>query len=145
MPPINSPLRQLSLLDLEAKRRKYPNVPAFGVPATKFSDKTANDLTKSVMRAIELFGGYAVRVQSQGQYDPRTREWRKGTTRQGTADIHAVIDGKHFSIEVKKGKDRLSQAQRKTADLVRGAGGTYLTVRDFDTFWLWLQETKTGK
>lgn len=137
-----SALKQLTILDLEAKRRKHPNVPEFAVPATKFSDKTANELTKSVIRAIELLGGYATRIQSQGQFDPRTKQWRKGTTRTGTADIHAVIGGAHVSIEIKAGRDRLSQAQRKTAELIQQAGGTYLVVSSFEVFWNWLQGQK---
>ena len=130
-----SPLKYLAHLELTDKRKRHPTVPYLVKP--KFSVKDANSLTKTVMRCLELHGCYVTRVQSQGQFNANTGKWQHGTTRRGTADIHAVINGQHVSLEIKWGKDRLSADQKKTAESVQAAGGLYVVVRDYDTFWTW--------
>ncbi|GAA4470451.1 hypothetical protein GCM10023189_59060 [Nibrella saemangeumensis] len=134
---MNQYLQELIRLDLEAKRLKCPNVPAFAIKPTKYSDKTANDLTRAIIRCIELYGGYAVRVQTQGQFNEKLGRWTKGTTKTGTADIHGIYNGQHLSIEVKIGRDRQSEAQRRTADQVSRSGGLYFIAKDFESFWQW--------
>lgn len=130
-------LQHLSDLDWQDKRRRYKSVPDFAIPRRRFSDKTANDLTKAIIRYVDLMGGYATRIQSQGQYNDRLKRWTKGTTRKGTADIHAVVNGLHLSIEVKIGRDRMSQAQRQTAEQISRAGGRYFVAGDFQSFYNW--------
>ena len=137
--PNLSPLKILTALDLAAKRLKHPGVNPKYVPKTKFEDKTANGLTKCVTRCIELHGGYATRIQSQGQYNEHLGRWTKGTTRKGTADIHAVVSGHHLSIEIKIGNDRISTDQRKTASQIEQAGGCYYVARSYESFWTWFQ------
>ena len=106
-------LQELSRLSLEAKKAKFPNVPPHGLVVPKFSDKTSSELTKSIVEYFRLMGGYATRINTQGQY----REglgWTKGTTALGTADIHACLHGIYYSIEVKIGADQQSEHQFKT-------------------------------
>jgi hypothetical protein len=133
-----SPLKYLSQLELFDKKRRHPTVPYLVKP--KFSVKDANSLTKAVTRCLELHGCYVTRVQSQGQYNANTGRWQHGTTRKGTADLHAVINGQHVSIEIKWKKDRLSADQKQTAESVKAAGGMYVVVREYETFWIWLCE-----
>ncbi|WP_288428935.1 hypothetical protein [uncultured Spirosoma sp.] len=132
-------LQELVEMDLEFKRQKHPGVPPKYVPKTKFEDKTANGLTKCITRCVELHGGYATRIQSQGQYNEQLGRWTKGTTRKGTADIHAVYNGRHLSVEVKIGKDRMSDAQRRTARQVEQAGGIYYAASTYEGFWNWFR------
>jgi hypothetical protein len=40
-------------------------------------------------------------------------QWTKGTSTAGSADISATIKGRSVKIEVKIGKDRQSEAQKK--------------------------------
>jgi Holliday junction resolvase len=61
----------------------------------------------------------------------------KGTTKRGTADIHAVIGGRHVSIEVKAGRDRMSDAQHKTKAAIESCGGVYYIACDFASFTEW--------
>lgn len=136
--PDLSPLKYLAVLELANKRTKYPTVPEAYLVKPKFTVKDANSLTKVVIRCLELHSCYVTRVQSQGQYNAHSGQWQHGTTRKGTADLHAVINGQHCSIEIKWGKDRLSADQKKTAESVQAAGGVYIVVRDYDTFWNWL-------
>ncbi len=141
-----------------AKRASRPTVPLHALPKSKFSDATANELTRrsasrAVIRCIQLQGGYArsgvpVRVNTQGQYSEKLGKWTTGTTRRGTADVHAVAFGLHLSIEVKIGRDRLSDEQRATAEDVERAGGRYFVARDFASFYAWfsaLSQTEGGE
>jgi len=44
------------------------------------------------------------------------------------------MDGRHISIEIKIGHDKLRPAQEKVKAEVEAAGGRYLVVRSFDDF-----------
>ena len=85
--------------------------------------------------------GYAVRVNTQGQYHADTGKWTKGQTTKGTSDIHACFAGRHLSIEIKTGRDVLSDAQKETQRKVEEAGGIYLVASDFDSFLTWWKQT----
>src|SRR5665647_1008794 len=65
----------------------------------KYSDKTANQLTNSIIAYITFKGGYANRINSQGQVrKERVKlafgnfrdniKYTPGTTNKGTGDIH---------------------------------------------------------
>ncbi|MDB5243081.1 MAG: hypothetical protein JWP57_3706 [Spirosoma sp.] len=135
-----TPRQRLVELEMADKRRRYPTVPESYLVKPKFPLKDTNSLTKAVLRCLELHGCYVTRIQSQGQFNDQTGHWQRGTTRKGTADLHAVINGRHVSIEIKWGKDRLSADQKKTAESVKAAGGVYLVVSNYDTFWCWFEQ-----
>jgi hypothetical protein len=135
-------INELSRLALEGKRERFPNVPAYGIVIPKYSDKDANGLTKCIIEYFRLHGGYAVRINTQGQYNEKLGKWTKSTTKLGTADIHACLNGIHISIEVKIGKDTLSEYQVKTQDQVKAAGGRYFVAKDFQSFWEWVNQRK---
>ena len=65
--------------------------------------------------------------------------WIKTNSRRGSADIHAIIEGKAVMIEVKVGKDRMSDKQKEYAESVRRAGGEYLIIHSFDDFYNYLK------
>ncbi|GAB3949544.1 hypothetical protein GCM10028805_25960 [Spirosoma harenae] len=130
-------LQHLANLEMAEKRRTHPNVPEYGRVKSKFNVKDANSLTQTVKRCLELHGCYVTRVQSQGQWHEALGRFTHSTTRRGTADLHAIVEGKHVSIEIKWGKDRLSADQKRTAQQVQAAGGVYLVVKDYETFWAW--------
>jgi len=62
------------------------------------------------------------------------KKWIPSATRKGTADIHGIYNGKHLSIEVKIGRDIMSQAQHKEMARIRKAGGYYFVVTSPDDF-----------
>jgi hypothetical protein len=130
-------LLQLSEMDFEAKARKYPSVPSHCLPRTKFTDKTANGLTKAVLQFLALKGHYASRIQSQGQYNEKLGRWTSSTVRRGIGDIMAVINGRSIMIEIKVGRDIQSEHQKKTQGEVEASGGVYLIVRSFSEFMDW--------
>ncbi len=59
------------------------------------------------------------------------------TTKRGTADIHCVINGKHVSIEIKIGKDRMSEHQVKEQQRITSAGGIYIVIHTIEEFFQW--------
>ena len=64
-------------------------------------------------------------------------KWIPGTSTRGSADISATIQGRSVKIEIKFGKDRQSEAQRKYAREVEAAGGIYYVCKDFTSFVEW--------
>lgn len=95
------------------------------------------DLTKTIIKYLSARGQYAVRINVSGIWDAKQQQWRKSTTERGTADIHACINGKHVSIEVKTGADRMSDQQDKVREKVEHSGGIYLVVSEFVDFHTW--------
>ena len=147
--PNKTTLINLALADLKLK---YPTVPDHCIPAPKYSDKTSNGLTKCIKDFLNLSGYQAERISSMGRMlDKReivedclgrkkqigSIQYIKGTSTNGTADISATIKGKSVKIEVKIGKDRMSQDQMRYRDAIIRAGGIYFVATDFDMFVEW--------
>lgn len=136
LPPALCHLNQLADA---AKAAKHPNFPDNARVKSRYSDDSANALTTAILACIELHGGYAVRINTQGQYNEKLGRRTFSTTRKGTADIHGCLSGRHLSIEVKFQGDTLSEEQKSTASDVERAGGLYFVARDYEAFWHWFQ------
>lgn len=128
----------LKEMKLAADTAKYPSIPDYAIVTRKYNDGNANGLTRCILDFIKLKGGYSVRVNTQGQM--RGGKWTKGTTTPGTPDISAIVNGKAISVEIKVGRDTLSEAQIKQAELIQAAGGLYYVARDFEGFYKWFGE-----
>ena len=139
-------LTNLAMQDLKIK---YPSFPEHAIPQPKYSDTTANGLTKCVIDFLNLSGHQAERISSMGRMiDKRKKStdvlgrertigsltYIKGTSTNGTADISSIINGKSVKIEIKIGKDRQSEAQKKYQQATEKAGGIYLITKSFDEF-----------
>jgi hypothetical protein len=127
-------LKELSELTQMDKANRYPSVPSYALPKSKHSDSTANGLTKAIISWLELNGCWATRVSSAGRYIAQQGKFIPSTTKRGTADIHAVIAGRHVSIEVKIGRDKMSEDQHKVKAAIEKAGGLYYVAHSFDEF-----------
>ena len=140
-----------SKLYYESEITKYPSFKGKEhlLPPPKFNDTTANGLTKTIIKFIQMIGGQAERVSSMGRMiDNRkvstdvlgrqrtigTMKYIPGTSTNGTADISAIYKGISFKIEVKIGADRQSEAQKKYQKDVERAGAVYIIAKDFDNF-----------
>jgi hypothetical protein len=140
--------QRLNDLQLEYKREKYPTIPVDYLTLTKFEDKTANGLTKAITSFIKFNGYQAERINTMGVAREKKRTdgkvigvtWTKSTSTKGSADISATIRGRSVKIEVKVGKDRQSEAQKKYQESIERAGGVYIIARDFDSFVEWFDE-----
>ena len=140
-------LKELSIRDWEY-RCSLTKMDANYVVKNKFNDDTANSLTKSVMRHIELIGGQAERISNTGRYIDESRivtdvlgnrkkigtgKYIKGTGTNGTADISATFKGKSIKIEIKM-KDKQSEAQKEYQQAIERAGGIYFICHTFDEY-----------
>lgn len=136
-PPYRKPqsVKQLEELNHQARRVKHPNMP--NLDYQKFSDQKANDLTKAIVKYIELRGGFSSRINNTGSYRPELGRFIKSTSKRGLADVMGTYKCKSLNIEVKIGKDRMSEDQIKVQGAVERSGGLYFIARDFTTFKTW--------
>jgi len=149
----------LKALELEDLRLKYPSMDERYIPFTKWSDNSANALTKCVIAYITFMGGQAERISSQGQYREGAKiqvgtgelahhrqlpgKWTPGQSTKGTADISSTIRGRSVKIEIKQ-KDKQSDVQKQYQAAIERAGGVYIIVRSFDEFVEWYSNFTQG-
>jgi len=121
-------------------------------------------LTRCIIDWITFNGGQAERINTMGRRIDNTKivkdvlgftrvvgsvSWQKGTGTKGSADISATIPmvvnnmkvGVSVKIEVKYGKDRQSEDQKKYEHSINEAGGIYVIARNIDEFIEWYDET----
>ena len=116
-----------------------------------YTDKTANGLTRMVMDWIKFNKGQSERINVTGRFinakiitdvvgfkrQIGNDKWIKGSGTKGSADISATIKGKSIKIEVKIGRDKMSEDQVKYQEAIEKAGGIYYIAKDFDSFYEW--------
>ena len=139
----------------EYTKTKAPSLPDHAVVVRRYSDKTANGLTKCILDWLRFHGHQAERISNTGRVIDRRRklqdvvgitrlvgslEWVPGTGTKGTADVSATINGRSVKIEVKVGKDRQSPSQKRYQQKVEDAGGFYMIARRFDEFMEWYEQ-----
>lgn len=140
--------QRLEALKLANDIERHPSFPEAYFVKKKWDDKTANGLTKAITSFIQFNGYQAERINTMGVARENKRTdgkvigvtWTKGTTTSGSADISATIRGRSVKIEVKVGKDRQSDAQKRYQESIERAGGVYLIARDFDSFVEWFDK-----
>lgn len=139
-----------TLTELEYQGRyRGKTIPEYARTKKKYADKKANGLTKCIVDWIRLNGGHAERVNVHGRPIDRTKvitnclgqsqrigsiDWIQAGGTKGSADIHGVINGKAVLIEVKIGRDKLSQEQKNYRHKVTQAGAFYFIAQSFDQF-----------
>ena len=137
------------LHELKVKRyaETHPNYPPDYIPKTMYKDSTANGLTRAICDYINYNGYQAERINTMGTAREKKTTagkvigvtWTKGTSTAGSADISATIKGRSVKIEVKIGKDRQSEAQKRYQENIEKAGGIYIIAKDFDSFVEWYE------
>lgn len=148
-------VKELERIANEAARIKNPNTPVEWLAPRKFSDKTANGLTKCIIHFIRFKGYQAERINTTGRMIGkqhsftdvvgRTRfvgegaKWIPTTGTKGSADISATIRGRSVKIEVKI-LDRQSEYQKKYQRDIERAGGVYIIARTFEQFLNWFNQ-----
>ena len=146
------PLDILKQLKLNESIKKRPNVPLYALEAAlpKYTDKTANGLTRCILDFLELCDYQVERINTMGRpIDNRkqvtdvigrtktigTMTWGKSTATKGSSDISATIEGLSVKIEVKIGKDRQSEYQKIYQANIEKAKGQYWIVKNFADFY----------
>lgn len=130
----------------------------FGKVLTRYNPNSTNGLTKCIEDYINLLGGLAERTGNQGTakvnkvklasgYDKIVSvDYIPSQGRKGTADIHGSFKpkgmrfGVALAIEVKYGKDRMSEAQKKYKKDFEDAGGVYIIAKNFEDFFIEFNE-----
>jgi len=125
-------VKELERLHFERKKAKRPDLPCH--VKTLFRDDSANGLTKCIVAWLELHGYFAGRVNTTGTYSRRLGKYIYSGSRKGMSDITGVIDGRHVSIEVKFGRDRMRPEQLRVKREIEQAGGYYIVASTFDNF-----------
>ena len=137
---------RLKALELASLSAKYPNN-AY-IPLSNWKDDSANGLTQCITAFLNFSGWQAERINTMGVYregkkiqvGENTRQlkgkWTPSTSTKGSADISATIFGRSVKIEVKYGKDKQSEVQKRYQESIEQAGGTYYIAKDFDNFLL---------
>jgi hypothetical protein len=93
-----------------------------------------NDLTEAVKRYLILRGIFCWRNNTVGVYDPVRKVYRlnKGQLR-GVADILGIMpDGTFIAVEIKTGRDRLSEYQIAYREEVRNHNAIYIEAHTID-------------
>jgi hypothetical protein len=135
-------------LKLQRYAITHPNFPPDYIPKTMYKDSTANGLTRAICDFINYQGYQAERINTMGTAREKKTTagkvigvtWTKGTSTAGSADISATIKGRSVKIEVKIGKDRQSEAQKRYQENIEKAGGIYIIAKDFDSFVEWYNQ-----
>jgi hypothetical protein len=140
-------LNKHRLHELEEKYMsyRYPSAPGHIIPFTKYSDATANGLTRCITDFLNHSKHQAERINTMGVFRQSYRtdgtktagQWTKGTGTPGSADISATIYGRSVKIEVKIGKDKQSSVQKEYQLMIEAAGGIYIISKTFDDFVEW--------
>ena len=136
----NPLLKRMKLDNLKQKAPGFFELSGgYDMKVKPYRDTTANDLTNAIIDFIIFSGGDANRINTQGQLRKIKGEmkWTHGGTRRGTADIHAIYQGRAISIEIKIGKDKQSDQQTKEAERVTKAGGLYYVAKNMESFLEW--------
>jgi hypothetical protein len=146
------PLDILKQLKLNESIKKRPNVPLYALESAlpKYTDKTANGLTKCILDFLELCDYQVERINTMGRPIDNRKQvtdvlgrtktigsmtWGKSTATKGSADISATIEGLSVKIEVKIGKDRQSEYQKIYQANIEKAKGKYWIVKNFADFY----------
>ena len=136
---------RLKELEIKYMSYRYPSAPGHIIPLTKYSDATANGLTKCIKDFLNFSQHQAERINTMGVFRQSYRtdgsktagQWTKGTGTPGSADISATIYGRSVKIEVKIGKDKQSVVQKEYQQMIEAAGGIYIISKTFDDFVQW--------
>lgn len=115
---------------------------AFGKPIKRKKQSPANALTDAVMEYMRLLGCAVARINTTGVYDEQAGRYRFSGATKGVEDVTCTMPvfvqghklGVTVAVEVKIGRDTMSEAQHKRKDNVERAGGYYIVAKTFDQF-----------
>ena len=143
--------KRLREAQMRAHRIKYPTFDERLRTVPNMTDNSANGLTKCIITFLKCEGHQAERINTMGTYRKGSKTinfWTGKVTEtgggytpttgtRGSADISATIHGRSVKIEVKYGKDRMSEYQKAYQADIERAGGVYVVARTFDDFLEW--------
>lgn len=114
----------------------------YAMEVKPYKDSTANGLTRCIEDFIKHQSGYVNRVNTTGIMRKIGGEmkWTKGNSNKGAFDLRFVFQGKSGDVEIKIGKDSMSEAQEREMKRIIAAGGLAFIAKDFPSFLDWWQQ-----
>lgn len=102
----------------------------------------ASELTDAIISYVKMTGGAARSINNSVPYDKNKGVYLTGIVKRGTEDITCTMPiifsgtkiGLHVGVEVKIGKDRQSEYQKRREEELHRAGGIYIIAKTFDQF-----------
>lgn len=130
-----------ALIDManEYQRQRHPLTPDYARPPQKYNTNNANGLTQAIVDFIDFSGGWATRVSVEGRYIESLGKRIPSSVKKGTPDIIASFKGCFLGIEVKIGKDTMSEDQMNVRRQIINSGGYHFLATDFENFYEWIQ------
>ena len=93
----------------------------------------ASTLTNKIINHIYSSGGFAWRAQSSGVFDQRQGSYRFAP-KKGVSDVLACFRGRLIAIEIKIGKDHLSDEQIGFMKNIIHTGGIAIIATSYEQF-----------
>jgi hypothetical protein len=152
-----TPTQELKALYLENNRKRFPSLPEYARACPKYTDRTANGLSKMIIDFLRFKGHQAERISVTGRYLDQSKivtniigqsrrigtgKWIRPSMQPGTADLSAVIHGRAVKIEIKckaTGDNKQSAAQIEYQRQIESSGGIYIIAQDFAGFLTWYE------
>ena len=125
--------------------KEHPLIPvhAIGKATFKVTKNKERVILDKITKFLNWSGHLGLVVDSAASYSQTAGRFIKSQTTAGCSDMIACIDGKFYAIELKRvyetGKDKQSDIQKKFENRVNIAGGSYVIVNNFMTFYKWYE------
>jgi hypothetical protein len=115
---------------------------AFGNLPKKKKSSPANQLTSDIMDYLLEKNCAAARINTTGIYDEKLGRYRKSGSTNGVEDVTCTYPldvkgttiGLTIAIEIKIGKDKMSDDQKKRKQRIELAGGIYIVAKEMEQF-----------
>lgn len=130
-------VKELEQLMNAKARLDHPSVNPMYLAPRVYRDDTANGLTAAVVAYITLRGGFASRVNNGGTWRKDLGKYTPSGAKRGISDIIATYKGVSLMVEVKIGRDKMSEFQERVKAEHEQAGGRWFTAHNFTEFKLW--------
>jgi hypothetical protein len=154
--------QRLNEVYIQYQKNKYPNKPErYLIPKYGKTDTTTNGLTSCIIDFLNYSGHEGKRQNTAGRYIDGTKKFTdvagriniigtgkyiKSTSVKGQGDISAKIKLPNIAypvaveIEVKFGKDKMSEAQKEYELKMKNIGTPYIVVKTFADFIEWYDD-----
>jgi len=134
---------------IEFKKRTHPLLPENVIVAPNYNERNSNGTTKMIRDWLYIHGHHVERINTTGRMIDETKvvtdvlgghrrigsvRWIPTAGQRGSADLHALINGRAVYIEVKHGADTQTEAQKEFQRSVEANGGLYWLVYSFEEF-----------
>ena len=133
-------VKELERLAMDEARRLHPTMKPEHLAPRTYRDDKSNGLTKCITSYLRLKGAFCSRLNNTGIFDKRLNRYRPGTSRKGLPDVVCTWKSKSIFIEIKAGRDRMSEHQERIRDEQNASGGLFYVARNFTDFKNWFDK-----